>query len=335
MSTSYAPPHAAAPHSSAPSLAAPRPSVLAHRAAPAAPPPQVLHHPHTKTDADPDEELPLLRLNARAPWAHIHVAQVFSQLLLGCFLCPANSILEFAIYVIERGFLDENLRRREGKPSRTNPLNALASLVFLQGLPFFFNDFEHAWKSALFSTGMYGIILLHTFHVSHIIEHAATAPFKPGVDWGAHQVATSANVTTWFEMGTLDLQVEHHLFPNLAYDKQQKVRHIVRDTCKEFGLTYFEHRSLMHAYAAHIDWIQKMGVGRTEQQTLDLNAKCKCAAARRPLAAVLGQRLARAPNAAYSPPPRALPRRAWQGGVMDGAANTCGAAVLSCASGGR
>ena len=130
-------------------------------------------------------------------------------------------------------------------------------------------------------------------------------PFKPGVDWGAHQLHTTANVHTWCEMGTLDLQarpraptllpssrglpphchvqrglppwsltpwvrralvvqIEHHLFPNLAYESQEKVRHIVAATAKEFGLPYFHHRSLLHAYGAHIDWMGKLGNGFME-----------------------------------------------------------------------
>ena len=122
----------------------------------------VLHHPHTKTESDPDEELPLLRLSARAPWASIHCVHVASQIILGILLTYANAILEFIIYIVERGFGNENLRRAEGKPKRTNPLNGLISLFILQLLPFFFNEYEQAWRSSLFACGMYGIILLHT-----------------------------------------------------------------------------------------------------------------------------------------------------------------------------
>ena len=53
------------------------------------------------------------------------------------------------------------------------------------------------------------------------------------------------------------------------------IRHIVRDTAKEFNLPYFHHKSLPHAYAAHIDWMNRLGVGRTEQETVDLHAKRK------------------------------------------------------------
>ena len=225
----------------------------------------VLHHPHTKTDADPDEELPLLRLSARAPWAHVHYAQVVSQILLGIFLSYANAILEFAIFVVENCFLNERQRVREGKPSRTKPLNALFSLVVLQCLPMLTNEsYADAWRSSLFSCGFYGIILLHTFHVSHIVEETSSKPFKKGMDWGENQINTSANVKTWFEMGTLDLQIEHHLFPNLSYDNQISIIPVVKQAAKEFGLQYFEHQSLYAAYAAHIDWMNKLGI---EQRT--------------------------------------------------------------------
>ena len=71
----------------------------------------------------------------------------------------------------------------------------------------------------------------------------------------------------------LVVQIEHHLFPNLAYESQEKVRHIVAATAKEFGLPYFYHRSLLHAYGAHIDWMGKLGNGFMETADTSVLAK--------------------------------------------------------------
>ena len=104
------------------------------------------------------------------------------------------------------------------------------------------------------SSGMATCITFTLFHVSHINEHSAEADFKLGVDWGEHQVRNSANFkATWYGLfyitGMLELQMEHHLFPVLSYNNQLKITKVVKETCKEFGLPYFEYSSLFHGVA--------------------------------------------------------------------------------------
>ena len=91
-------------------------------------------------------------------------------------------------------------------------------------------------------------LTLLAFHVNHIQGETEHVGYAPGVDWGAHQLHTTANFDAgsgFFGLsGGLDLQVEHHLFPQLSYDKQRSVRPLVRATAREHGLPYHEFSSL-------------------------------------------------------------------------------------------
>merc|ERR1719150_3518550 len=77
-------------------------------------------------------------------------------------------------------------------------------------------------------------VTLLGFHMSHLGDHLEM-PFQPGIDWGEHQMRTSTNFISYIG-GTIDLQIEHHLFPMLSYENQQAVSPIVRETAREFGI---------------------------------------------------------------------------------------------------
>jgi linoleoyl-CoA desaturase len=98
---------------------------------------------------------------------------------------------------------------------------------------------------------------------------------RPGVDWGAHQLHTTANVLTNWEMGTLDLQIEHHLFPCISYEHQHSIRTLVKSTAAEFGLPYYEHPSLNAAYGAHWAWLGHMAAGKVEADFIVPDEKSK------------------------------------------------------------
>ena len=121
------------------------------------------------------------------------------------------------------------------------------------------DGYADAWRSSLFSCGFYGIILLHTFHVSHIVEETSKVPFKPGMDWGENQINTSANVKTWFEMGTLDLQIEHHLFPQISHVHLPSIAPIVKQTAEEFGIPYRASTTYMQALGLHTKMLRELG----------------------------------------------------------------------------
>ncbi len=75
------------------------------------------------------------------------------------------------------------------------------------------------------------------------------------VDWGEAQVRNSSNFCNhWasdifaFLHGSINYQIEHHLFPGMNHIHLPKIAPIVRQTCEEFGIPYTAYPSLTSAW---------------------------------------------------------------------------------------
>jgi linoleoyl-CoA desaturase len=82
--------------------------------------------------------------------------------------------------------------------------------------------------------------------------------------WAIHQLETTMDFArdnralSWF-IGGLNFQVEHHLFPRISHVHYQAVSRVVEDTCREFGVTYLEHRTFAAGIASHYRWLRQLG----------------------------------------------------------------------------
>ena len=121
-----------------------------------------------------------------------------------------------------------------------------------------------------------GFLLMHfvagfsvaiIFMLAHIVEE--THFLNPDTDgqleksWHSHQLFTTANFArssrlAGFLTGGLNLQVEHHLFPNVCSIHYRPISGIVKQTAEEFGLPYYE-SSFPKAILSHINFLRKMG----------------------------------------------------------------------------
>lgn len=206
----------------------------------------MLHHPHTKRDGvDPDEDMaPLLRLSTAFPWKPIHRIQVAMSWVMG-------SVASWGTFV------ENHL------VNRVAPV--LGLIFFLVHIaPLFFAP-DGGWAATLLVSGIASSITLNGFHLSHIIEETALTngtQFSEDVDWGEHQVRSSANWdSAWYGLsGMLEYQIEHHLFPSVPYDVQRNVlRPLVKEMTKEFDLPYMEFTSVCAGVMAHMRYLTKLG----------------------------------------------------------------------------
>ena len=205
------------------------------------------HHLDTKTDDDPDENRgararSFWRLSSATPWRPSHARPRLAQLLAGGLLNVAKSA------------------------ERADQGRAGCALLWLHLLPLFFQPSRCAGALAvLCSSCAASYLTLLAFHVNHIQGETEHVGYAPGVDWGAHQLHTTANFDAGSKLGFfglsggLDLQIEHHLFPQLSYDKQRSVAPLVRATAREHGLPYHEFSSLGAGLLAHLRFMDKLG----------------------------------------------------------------------------
>jgi len=114
-----------------------------------------------------------------------------------------------------------------------------------------------------------GFVLSIVFQLAHTVEHtefpSAVMPSNKMPDeWAIHQIKTTANFATrsklvsWL-IGGLNFQIEHHLFPKISHIHYPAISKIIRQICKEYGLSYIEYPYMVQAVASHVSYLKKMG----------------------------------------------------------------------------
>jgi linoleoyl-CoA desaturase len=113
-----------------------------------------------------------------------------------------------------------------------------------------------------------GFILAIIFQPAHVVDGTQyPMPDDKGQlenNWAIHQLITTANFATdnylfsWY-VGGLNMQVEHHLFPNICHVHYRKIGHIVRQTANDFGLPYRSIPTFFEALSMHATMLKELG----------------------------------------------------------------------------
>jgi len=114
-----------------------------------------------------------------------------------------------------------------------------------------------------------GVILSLVFQLAHVVEE--TKFITPDSDimtieteWAKHQLNTTSNFSTksafmtWFA-GGLNFQVEHHLFPKVSHVHYPQLNIIVKQTCAEYNVNYFEQPNVLKAIGSHLLHLKQVG----------------------------------------------------------------------------
>ena len=136
------------------------------------------------------------------------------------------------------------------------------------------------WVVVLFyvtSSMVVGIVMSMVFQLAHCVGQADFP--EPGQDslrmhkpWAIHQVETTVDyarrsrVLGWF-LGGLNFQIEHHLFPRICHVNYSAITGIVEETCRQFGVRYTEHKSVVSGLLSHFRWLRRMGMPVAEGET--------------------------------------------------------------------
>ena len=125
----------------------------------------------------------------------------------------------------------------------------------------------------VFVFGAYKIIawyalsgLLFTFiaQLSHIQSECIQPGMEKKNDYLYNQVSSSMNyktsdpITRAISFG-LDIQIEHHLFPNIPHSSLRKIQPIVRNYCDKNDIPYNENPSIFSSIYSYIRYLYKMG----------------------------------------------------------------------------
>ena len=228
------------------------------------------HHTYVNIAGhDSDIDLGMLgRLSPLQRWRPWHRWQhVYLWLLYGV------TAIRWHLYADFRDMITGTVGERAFARPRGWDLAAfvIGKLVFFTlafGLPLLFHPVVAVLLFYTVAAAVAGILLALVFQMAHVVEPAAfpvpDEEQRMDTPWAIHQLETTVDfargnrVLTWL-IGGLNFQVEHHLFPRISHVHYPVVSRVVEDTCREFGVTYLEHRTFAAGIASHYRWLRRLG----------------------------------------------------------------------------
>ncbi|HEX5000765.1 MAG TPA: acyl-CoA desaturase [Terriglobia bacterium] len=169
-------------------------------------------------------------------------------------------------YALAAGHIDgQKFPRPKGAALVTVIAGKALFLTFALALPMFF----HRWWVVVAFYGLVtfllGITIAVIFVLAHCVSEATFAPAGPvDSEWAAHQIETtvdfarSSRFLNWY-LGGLNLQVEHHLFPNICHVHYPALAEIVEDVSRQFGVRYAAHPTMWDAVRSHYRMLRELG----------------------------------------------------------------------------
>lgn len=156
----------------------------------------------------------------------------------------------------------------------------IGKLVFFTlafGVPLMFHSIGTVLLFYALVSAVAGVLLALVFQMAHVVEEAAfPEPDETGrqmaTPWAIHQLETTVDfargnrILSWL-IGGLNFQIEHHLFPRISHVHYPMVARVVEDTCREFGVTYREHRTFGAGIASHYRLLRRLGRPETRAVT--------------------------------------------------------------------
>ena len=113
-----------------------------------------------------------------------------------------------------------------------------------------------------------GLLVSIVFQIAHIMPvNDFPLPDNEGLmnkNWYEHQFATTtnfspkSNILFWL-IGGLNFQIEHHVLPDVCHVHYKKLRHIVEETAKEFGMPYHVKSTFTQAISDHMLMLRSLG----------------------------------------------------------------------------
>jgi linoleoyl-CoA desaturase len=112
--------------------------------------------------------------------------------------------------------------------------------------------------------GLTGLLFLSIAQASHIQHECIQINTENKNDFLYNQVSSSMNyrtddfITRFLCFG-LDIQIEHHLFPNIPHSSLRQIQHVVRGFCDKNDIPYIEKPSIFSSIYSYICYLFNMG----------------------------------------------------------------------------
>jgi linoleoyl-CoA desaturase len=227
------------------------------------------HHTFTNihgADSDINVE-PFMRLHPNQPLRKMHQYQhVYWFFLYGISYMAWVFYEDFVKYFTRKVAVHMNPQPLSVKEHLIFWLTKISYVIVYLALPVFMLGWVKGILGFLLVTFTCGLFISIVFQLAHVVE---ITEFPTGKkmerEWALHQVSTTSNFATqnkflFWLLGGLNFQVEHHLFPRISHIHYPQINKIVKETCREFNITYHEYASMSQAFLSHLLYLRKMGI---------------------------------------------------------------------------
>ncbi len=240
----------------------------------------VLHHSFTNVDGhDDDIESNLMRLSpAQDRKKAFRFQAYYAPFLYGLLTFNWLLLKDFLqVYKYNKENLLAGQKLTLKKATTEIIINKLWYLALTLVLPMIVVDLP--WWQILIGFGsmhfLSGIMLSFIFQLAHVIEETEFVQPDENLtienNWAIHQLQTTANfakkskLLSWY-VGGLNYQVEHHLFPNICHVHYKEISKVIKATAEEYGVPYYEHRTLFGAIKSHFTLLNQLGTGKYDER---------------------------------------------------------------------
>jgi linoleoyl-CoA desaturase len=143
-------------------------------------------------------------------------------------------------------------------------IRSIKSKDYIQLLGVTFIYYWFGFMNALILFGSIGFGYTFIANLSHIQYECIQINTENKNDFLYNQVSSSMNyktddVLSRFICFGLDIQIEHHLFPNIPHSSLRKIKHVVRKYCENNNIPYIEKENMAKSIYSYILYLYNMG----------------------------------------------------------------------------
>ena len=143
-------------------------------------------------------------------------------------------------------------------------LKSIKSKDYIQFFGVIFIYYWFGFINALVLFGSIGFGYTFIANLSHIQYECIQINTDKKNDFLYNQVSSSMNYKTddilsRFICFGLDIQIEHHLFPNIPHSSLRKIKHVVRNYCDNNNIPYIEKENILQSIYSYITYLYNMG----------------------------------------------------------------------------
>ncbi len=228
-----------------------------------------LHHNYTNIEGK-DNDIHtggLLRLTPNQDWRrwhrwqHLYAVPLYGLMTLG--------LLYGDTYQFIAGCLGHHkLPERRAADVVTFVSMRLIYVGYMLVIPALLHPLSHVLIVFLAVHLIVGSSVTMVFSIAHVVEGTRFATADRDIRsadlWAVDQVESTANfatenrLLTWC-LGGLNHQIEHHLCRQVCHVHYPDIKHIIRETCEEFGVRYLQFDTLSGAVLAHLRFLRALG----------------------------------------------------------------------------